>query len=43
MVKKLYAKANVPLNYNPNRSLLEYVEELKQILAQDIMQSKTEK
>ena len=43
VVKKLYAKANVPLNYDQNRPLLEYVEELKQTLAQDIMQPRTEK
>jgi len=43
VVKKLYAKANVPLNYSSDRSLLEYVEELKQTLAEDIMRSRPEK
>jgi len=37
IVRKLYAKVNVPLNYVPNRPLTEYVEELKQKLAQDLM------
>ena len=37
IVKKLYAKVNVPLELKPNHSLAEYVEELKQILAQDLM------
>jgi len=35
IVKKLYAKANIPLNYTPDRSLTDYVEELKQILAKE--------
>jgi hypothetical protein len=34
IVRKLYAKANVHLNYSPERSLTDYVEELKQILSQ---------
>ena len=38
IVKKLYAKAEVPLEYTPDRSLAEYVEELKQFLAKDLMQ-----
>jgi len=33
IVKKLYAKAKVPLNYAPSRPLAEYIDELKQILA----------
>ena len=33
IVKKLYSKAKVPLNYEPSRPLTEYIEELKQILA----------
>ena len=37
IVKKLYAKVNVPLELKPDRTLAEYVEELKQILAQDLM------
>jgi hypothetical protein len=39
IVRKLYAKTNVPLDLKPDRTLLEYVEELKAILAQDIMGS----
>jgi hypothetical protein len=38
IVKKLYAKANVPLQLVPDRPLSEYVETLKQILAEDLMQ-----
>jgi len=38
IVKKLYAKAGVPLNYVPDRPLTDYVEELKEILAKDLMQ-----
>jgi len=37
IVKKLYAKANAPLELKPDHTLAEYVEELKQILAQDLM------
>jgi hypothetical protein len=37
IVKKLYAKANVPLELKPDHTLAEYVEELKQILSQDLM------
>ena len=33
IVKRLYSKAKVPLNYSPARPLAEYIEELKQILA----------
>ena len=33
VIRKLYAKANVPLNYCHTRPLLEYAEELKQALA----------
>jgi hypothetical protein len=38
IVKKLYAKANVPLDLKSDHTLAEYVEELKQILAQGLMQ-----
>lgn len=38
IIKKLYAKAEVPLNYVPQRPFTDYVEELKQILAKDHMQ-----
>jgi hypothetical protein len=38
IVKKLYAKAEVALDYTPDRPLTEYVEELKEFLAQDLMQ-----
>ena len=38
IVKKLYAKANVPLDLKVNRSFTEHVEELKRILAEDLMQ-----
>ena len=37
IVKKLYAKANVPVELKLNHTLADYVEELKQILAQDLM------
>ena len=33
VIRKLYAKADIPLKYSENRPLLEYAEELKQILA----------
>jgi hypothetical protein len=35
VIRKLYAKANVPLKYSHNRPLVEYAEELRQILAKD--------
>ena len=35
VIRKLYAKANIPLEYSHSRSPVEYVEELKQILAKD--------
>ena len=35
IIKKLYAKANLPLELKPDRTLTEYAEALKQILAQD--------
>jgi len=35
VVKKMYAKAHVPLEYIDNRPLAEYAEKLKQILTQD--------
>ncbi len=38
IVKKLYAKANVPLDLKVDRSFTERVEELKRILAEDLMQ-----
>jgi len=34
-IRRAYAKANLPLNYSSNRPLLEYAEELKQILARE--------
>ena len=37
IVRKLYAKANVPLEIKPDHALADYVEELKHILAQDLM------
>ena len=37
IVQKLYAKAGVPLEYTPNRSFADYVEELKDSLANDLM------
>jgi hypothetical protein len=37
IVKKLYAKVDVPLELKPDHTLTEYVEELKQILARDLM------
>ena len=40
IVKKLYAKANVPLDLKVDRSFTEHVEELKRILAEDLMQPK---
>ena len=33
VIKKLYAKTNIPLKLSENRPLLEYAKELKQILA----------
>jgi hypothetical protein len=38
IVKKLYSKVDVPLNIVPGHELADYVEELKQILAKDLMQ-----
>lgn len=38
IVRKLYSKAGVPLIYVPDRSLVDYVEELKQTLAKSLMQ-----
>ena len=38
IIKKLYAKAGVPLEYTPNHPLVEYVEKLKELLAEDLMQ-----
>ncbi len=38
IVKKLYAKANVPLDLKIERTFTEHVEELKRILAEDLMQ-----
>jgi hypothetical protein len=35
VIRKLYAKANIPLKYSHNRPLVEYAEELKQILAKE--------
>jgi hypothetical protein len=35
IIKKLYAKANIPLELKPDRTLTEYATALKQILAQD--------
>ena len=35
VIRKLYEKANVPLNYNSRRTPVEYAEELKEILAKD--------
>jgi hypothetical protein len=37
IVKKLYAKVAVPLELKPDHTLTEYVEDLKQILARDLM------
>ena len=37
IVRKLYAKANVPLEYTPDHSLTEYVEDLKELLAEGLM------
>jgi hypothetical protein len=34
IVRKVYAKTSVPLTYVPDKPLVEYIEELKQILAQ---------
>jgi len=39
IIRKLYAKGKVPLNYTDGRPLLEYIEELEQILTKDFMQS----
>lgn len=36
IVRKLYAKTNVPLDLNSGRTLIEYIEELKATLVQDI-------
>jgi hypothetical protein len=33
LIKKLYAKADIPLKFSENRPLPEYAEQLKQILA----------
>lgn len=38
IVRKLYSKAGVPLNYVPDRPLADYVEELKETLAKNLMQ-----
>jgi len=38
IVKKLYAKASIPLDLKADRSFTEHVEELKRILAEDLMQ-----
>ena len=38
IVKKLYAKANIPLHYDPNRPLADYVEELRRIFDNKHMQ-----
>jgi hypothetical protein len=35
IIKKLYAKANIPLELKPDRPLTEYAVALRQILAQD--------
>lgn len=35
IIKKLYAKANIPLELKPDRPLTEYADALKQILAQN--------
>jgi len=37
IIKKLYAKADVPLTYIPDKPFAEYVEELKETLAQTLM------
>ena len=37
IVRKLYAKVNVPLDYYADRPLMECIEELKQILTKDPM------
>ena len=37
IIKKLYAKADVSLTYVPDKPFTEYVEELKETLAQTIM------
>ena len=36
VIKRVYAKADVPLKYSEKRPLLEYAEELKQILGNDV-------
>ena len=38
IIKKLYAKVGVPLTYTPDRPFKEYVKELKEFLAEGIMQ-----
>jgi len=38
IVKRLYAKTETPLKYVPGRPFAEYVEALKDILAEDLMQ-----
>ena len=38
ILKKLYAKVGLPLEYTPDRPLVQYVEELKEYLAKDLMQ-----
>jgi len=38
IIKKLYAKVEVPLKYTPDRPFKDYVEELKEFLAEGIMQ-----
>lgn len=35
LIRRLYAKANTPLKFSNNQELLEYAEELRQILARD--------
>jgi len=37
IIRKLYAKTDVPLEYVPGHPLSEYVEELKEFLAEDLM------
>ena|GEM_PF-562535 len=39
IVKKLYAKANIPLELKPDRTLTEYATALKQTLSQDPTQT----
>jgi len=41
IIRKLYEKANVPLNYSPNRPPAQYAEELRQILTKEKTHDRT--